>query len=61
MSEKADRPQELDCTKQCVVLLPSLNPNEKFDKVIDGLREAGFQKIMIVDDGSDEAHQQHPF
>ena len=52
-------PEKLDCTKSCVVLLPSLNPNEKFDQVIDGLREAGFEKIMIVDDGSDEQHQEH--
>ena len=51
--------ENMDCTKRCVVLLPSLNPNEKFDRVIDGLRAAGFERIMIVDDGSDEAHQQH--
>ena len=52
-------PEKLDCTKHCVVVLPSLNPNEKFDRVVDGLREAGFQRIMIVDDGSDEQHQAH--
>ena len=52
-------PEKLDCTKRCVVVLPSLNPNEKFDRVVDGLREAGFQRIMIVDDGSDEQHQAH--
>ena len=42
-----------------MVVLPSLNPNEKFDRVVDGLREAGFQRILIVDDGSDEQHQTH--
>ncbi len=52
-------PEKLDCTKRCVVVLPSLNPNEKFDRVVDGLREAGFQRIMIVDDGSDGQHQAH--
>lgn len=46
-----------DCRERCVILLPSLNPNEKFDRVLDGLREAGFQHILIVDDGSDEWHQ----
>ena len=51
--------ENLDCTKRCAILLPSLNPNEKFDQVIDGLREAGFEKIMIVDDGSDTEHQDH--
>ena len=48
-----------DCTERCAILLPSLNPNEKFDRVLDGLLEAGFRHIMIVDDGSDAAHQQH--
>ena len=52
-------PEQLDCRKRCVVVLPSLNPNEKFDRVVDGLREAGFQRILIVDDGSDEQHQEH--
>ena len=52
-------PEKLDCRKRCVVVLPSLNPNEKFDRVVDGLREAGFQRILIVDDGSDEQHQTH--
>lgn len=48
-----------DCTERCVIILPSLNPNEKFDRVVDGLLDAGFQKILIVDDGSDAAHQKH--
>lgn len=34
------------------VVLPSLNPSEKFDRVVDGLIDAGFQNIVIVDDGS---------
>ena len=52
-------PDKFDCTKRCAILLPSLNPNEEFDRVIDGLRDAGFEKIMIVDDGSDAQHQAH--
>ena len=48
-----------DCTERCVIVLPSLNPNEKFDRVLDGLLEAGFRHIVIVDDGSDAAHQKH--
>ena len=48
-----------DCRSRCVVILPSLNPDEKFDRVLDGLRDAGFEKIIIVDDGSDDAHQSH--
>ena len=52
-------PETLDCRDCCVIVLPSLNPNEKFDRVVDGLREAGFRKIVIVDDGSDAEHQDH--
>ena len=48
-----------DCRERCVIVLPSLNPDEKFDRVVDGLREAGFRRIVIVDDGSDTEHQEH--
>ena len=34
------------------IVLPSLNPSDKFDRVVDGLIEAGFRCIVIVDDGS---------
>ena len=44
--------EPLDCRSSCVVVLPSLDPNEKFNRVVDGLRAAGFQHILIVDDGS---------
>lgn len=39
------------------IVLPSLDPDAKFAKVVDGLVENGFRHIVIVDDGSDEAHQ----
>ena len=52
-------PEKMNCTKSCVIVLPSLNPNEKFDRVVDGLREAGFRRIMIIDDGSDAEHRIH--
>lgn len=48
-----------NCKESCVIVLPSLNPNEKFDRVVDGLRDAGFRRIMIIDDGSDPGHQRH--
>ena len=41
-------PDKFDCTKRCAILLPSLNPNEKFDRVIDGLRDAGFEKVKDI-------------
>ena len=34
------------------IILPSLNPSDKFDKVVDGLVDAGFRNIVIVNDGS---------
>ena len=34
------------------VVLPSLDPDEKLLKTIDGLLEQGFQDIILVDDGS---------
>lgn len=52
-------PDTVNCLETCVIVLPSLNPNEKFDRVVDGLREAGFRRIMIIDDGSDAEHQTH--
>ncbi len=52
-------PDQNACTSACVIVLPSLNPDEKFDRVLDGLREAGFRHIVIVDDGSDAGHQMH--
>ena len=34
------------------VILPSLNPSDNFDKVVDGLIAAGFSHVLCVDDGS---------
>ena len=48
-----------DCTASCVIVLPSLNPDEKFDRVLDGLLDAGFEHIVVIDDGSDDEHQIH--
>ena len=39
------------------IVLPSLDPDSKFSGVVRGLVDAGFEHIVIVDDGSDEAHQ----
>lgn len=42
------------------IIIPSLNPDDKFIRVLDGLKEEGFSSFVLVDDGSDEMHQQ-PF
>ncbi len=33
-------------------IVPSLNPDEKFLRVVEGLVKAGFESIILVDDGS---------
>ena len=49
--------QPLSCLKPVAVILPSLDPDHRFAAVVEGLVGAGFENIVIVDDGSDEAHQ----
>ncbi len=41
------------------ILIPSLNPDEKLIKTIEGLKEVGFKNFIIVDDGSDASHQNY--
>ena len=41
-----------DKATDTVILIPSLNPDEKMLKLIRDLREAGFVHIVCVDDGS---------
>lgn len=38
------------------IVLPSLNPDEKLNMVVDNLLQEGFTDIVIVNDGSDRAH-----
>ena len=49
--------QNNSCLESVAVILPSLNPDHRFKAVADGLIEAGFRHIVIVDDGSDEEHK----
>ena len=37
-------------------IVPSLNPDEKLMQVVQGLLDVGFTDIILVNDGSDEAH-----
>lgn len=50
-------PELNSCLSCTTIVLPSLNPDEKFGKVVEGLIDCGFENIVIVDDGSDEEHQ----
>lgn len=42
------------------IVLPSLNPDEKLNMVVEGLLAEGFSDIVIVNDGSDNEHME-PF
>ena len=42
------------------IIVPSLNPDWNLNRVVDGMTAAGFDKVILVDDGSDEAHKE-PF
>ena len=42
------------------IIVPSLNPDKNLTNVVEGMSAAGFDKIILVDDGSDEAHKE-PF
>lgn len=48
--------EKSQCLTELAVILPSLNPDEKLKKVVDGLVDAGFEHIVIVNDGSDAEH-----
>ena len=39
------------------IIIPSLNPDEKFVRVVDGMRSVGFSRFIMVDDGSDSDHK----
>ena len=41
-------------TKRVSVIVPSYNPDEKLETVISGLEDAGFDDIIVVNDGSRE-------
>lgn len=42
--------------KNIMIVIPSLNPDEKLCDAVKNLKEAGFSNFFIVNDGSDEQH-----
>ncbi len=40
-----------------IAIVPSLNPDEKLELTVRGLLDAGFDNVLLVDDGSDDAHR----
>lgn len=49
--------EAISSTINCAVLLPSLNPTDKLNAVINGLIDVGFSDIILIDDGSSAEHQ----
>lgn len=47
------------CKESLAIVLPSLDPDEKFDRVVEELVHCGFAHIVIVDDGTGPQGQEH--
>lgn len=45
-----------DSLREPVIIVPSLDPDEKLTAVVDGLLAAGFHDIVLVNDGSHADH-----
>lgn len=43
--------------RNTVILIPSLEPDDRLPPYVARLREQGFQRVVIVDDGSSEGYQ----
>ncbi len=50
---------ELTPRENIWIILPSLNPSDSFDRVVDGVLSAGFAHLLIVDDGSRDDCRAH--
>ena len=48
---------EKHAAEQAVILIPSLEPDERLPAYIRKLKEGGFAHIVVVDDGSSEAYK----
>ncbi len=46
--------------KEIGIVIPVYNPNQELVKVVSKLKEKGFERILVIDDGSDKEYQQ-PF
>ncbi len=49
----------LSCKECLAIVLPSLDPDNKFDRVVEELVKEGFTQIVIVDDGTGPEGQGH--
>lgn len=49
----------MEVFKQVSVIIPSLNPDEKLKKTVEELLNAGFDDIILVDDGSEQQYKKY--
>ena len=60
---RADKAAEITNTEEekgkIVILLPSYNPDEKLVKCVNSLIDAGFDEIVVVDDGGKDESQKY--
>lgn len=43
--------------RQTVILIPALNPDERLLRLVRSLRELGFERIVVINDGSGREYQ----
>lgn len=55
--ERMKKQMEKHAAEQAVILIPSLEPDERLPAYIRKLKEGGFAHIVVIDDGSSEAYQ----
>ena len=56
-SERMGRVMEKHAAQDAVILIPSLEPDDRLPAYIRRLKEGGFARIVVVDDGSSENYQ----
>ncbi len=59
MQMKIDMSDTDSCQEKLAIVLPSLDPDDKFDRVVEELSGRGFSAIVIVDDGTCAEGQKH--
>ena len=56
-SGRTERRMEKHTAERAVILIPSLEPDERLPAYIQKLKESGFAHIVVIDDGSGEAYR----
>ncbi len=56
-SERMSTVMEKHAAQDAVILIPSLEPDDRLPAYIRRLKEGGFARIVVVDDGSSESYQ----